>query len=68
LTELADGDRDVLLLYALSGLSYPEISTALNLRLGTVRSRLHRARGHMRDALMASNSDGIEHQIEEELL
>ncbi len=41
---LNQGERDVLLLYALSELSYEEIATALELPIGTVRSRLARAR------------------------
>lgn len=42
--ELNQGDRDVLLLYALGGLSYDEVALALELPIGTVRSRLARAR------------------------
>jgi RNA polymerase sigma factor (sigma-70 family) len=38
------GDRDVLLLYALSDLSYDEVALALEVPIGTVRSRLARAR------------------------
>ena len=37
-------DRDVLLLYALSDLSYEEVALALGVPIGTVRSRLARAR------------------------
>jgi RNA polymerase sigma factor (sigma-70 family) len=44
LDTLADGDRDALLLYAWEGLSYAEIALALNVPVGTVRSRLFRAR------------------------
>ena len=43
LDALADGDRDALLLYAWEGLSYSEIALALNVPVGTVRSRLFRA-------------------------
>ena len=42
--KLKAGDRDVLLLYALSDLSYEEVALALELPIGTVRSRLARAR------------------------
>lgn len=41
---LRPGDRDVLLLYALSDLSYEEVARALEVPVGTVRSRLARAR------------------------
>lgn len=44
LSRLNAGDRDVLLLYALSDLSYEEVACALELPIGTVRSRLARAR------------------------
>jgi hypothetical protein len=35
----------------LEGLSYEEIAAALDLELGTVRSRLHRARMDLKDKL-----------------
>ncbi len=41
---LKQADRDVLLLYALAELSYDEVALALELPIGTVRSRLARAR------------------------
>ncbi|MEV0386673.1 RNA polymerase sigma factor [Nonomuraea sp. NPDC050643] len=57
LEELADGDRDALLLFAWAGLTYEEISAALGVPVGTVRSRLHRARLRLRTALSATNDD-----------
>lgn len=45
-------DRDTLLLYAWGDLSYEEIASALRLPVGTVRSRLNRARAQTR-ALLA---------------
>jgi RNA polymerase sigma factor (sigma-70 family) len=51
LASLNPADRDVLLLFAWGDLSYAEIAEALNIPLGTVRSRLHRARGRVSDAL-----------------
>ena len=51
LAELNRGDREVLLLIAWEELSYDEVAVALNVPIGTVRSRLHRARAHMRSAL-----------------
>lgn len=44
LAELRATERDVLLLFALGGLSYEEIAAALSVPVGTVRSRLARAR------------------------
>ncbi|MEU4830306.1 RNA polymerase sigma factor [Streptosporangium sp. NPDC023615] len=44
LAGLSRGDRDVLLLVAWGDLSYEEVAQALGVPLGTVRSRLHRAR------------------------
>jgi RNA polymerase sigma-70 factor (ECF subfamily) len=41
----------VLLLIAWEGLSYEEVSAALGIPLGTVRSRLHRARLTLRQSL-----------------
>jgi RNA polymerase sigma-70 factor (ECF subfamily) len=51
LESLGAGDREVLLLYAWAELSYEEISVALRVPVGTVRSRLHRARERVRSAL-----------------
>jgi RNA polymerase sigma factor (sigma-70 family) len=45
---LSAGDRDVLLLVAWADLSYEQTAAALGIPLGTVRSRLHRARGKIR--------------------
>lgn len=56
--ELADAlaripadELDVLLLYAWADLSYPEVAEALEIPIGTVRSRLSRARGRIRELL-----------------
>jgi RNA polymerase sigma factor (sigma-70 family) len=48
LEELAPGERDVLLLYAWEALTYEEIATALEIPVGTVRSRLNRTRRRLR--------------------
>lgn len=44
-------DRDLLFLYACLELSYEECAVALALPVGTVRSRLHRARARLRREL-----------------
>ncbi|WP_084264371.1 RNA polymerase sigma factor [Actinomadura macra] len=51
LGRLSRGDRDVLLLVAWGDLTYEQVADALGLRIGTVRSRLHRARRKVRTAL-----------------
>jgi RNA polymerase sigma-70 factor (ECF subfamily) len=48
---LSADERDVLLLFAWAGFGYAEIATVLDVPLGTVRSRLHRAREHVRTVL-----------------
>ena len=53
LAALAAPDRDVLLLYAVAELSYEEIAVALSVPIGTVRSRLARARRRCGPALQA---------------
>jgi RNA polymerase sigma-70 factor, ECF subfamily len=48
LAELSDGDRDVLLLTSWAGLDSNEVADALDIPVGTVRSRLHRVRKWLR--------------------
>jgi len=43
--------RAALVLYDVHGLSYEEVAVALSTNLGTVKSRLNRARGRLRDYL-----------------
>jgi RNA polymerase sigma factor (sigma-70 family) len=60
LASLPDKDRDVLILIAWEQLSYDETARALAIPVGTVRSRLSRARTRIRAALTASDlSDTI---------
>lgn len=54
LAELAPVEREVLLLFAWADLSYPEIADVLEIPVGTVRSRLNRARRHVRELLAAN--------------
>jgi phosphoribosylaminoimidazole-succinocarboxamide synthase len=51
LDELPPGERAVLLLYAWEALTYEEIATALEIPVGTVRSRLNRTRRRLRDGV-----------------
>lgn len=58
LVRLARDDREIIALYAWERLSYGEIATALDIDIGTVRSRLFRARQRLRDLLAASSEAG----------
>jgi RNA polymerase sigma factor (sigma-70 family) len=63
LASLSAAHREVLLLFAWADLSYEDIGSALGLPIGTVRSRLSRARSRMRELLAGfgqeGSSDGI---------
>jgi RNA polymerase sigma-70 factor (ECF subfamily) len=50
--------REPLLLWALEDLTYQEIATALNVPIGTVMSRLHRARKLVRERIGEQTADG----------
>jgi len=51
LVAMHPGDRDVLLLTAWAGLTSAEVAAALEVPVGTVRSRMHRVRRHLRAVL-----------------
>jgi RNA polymerase sigma factor (sigma-70 family) len=55
LAALDPDQRDVLLLHAWEELSYEEIAQALDVPVGTVRSRLYRGRERLRAALRSEN-------------
>ncbi|GAA3838651.1 RNA polymerase sigma factor [Sphaerisporangium flaviroseum] len=55
LSLLPRGDRDVLLLVAWSDMTYEEAARALGIPVGTVKSRLNRARRKVRDGLGGVN-------------
>jgi RNA polymerase sigma-70 factor (ECF subfamily) len=57
LAELPDEQRQVLLLVALEGLKYDEVAAVLQIPIGTVMSRLSRAREAVRIKL--SNEGGV---------
>ena len=57
LKRLTPEERAVLVLRELDGLSYAEVAEALDLPLGTVKSRLVRARTVLADALAEENTD-----------
>ena len=51
IARLSREDRDVLLLVAWADLTYDEVASALGVPVGTVRSRLHRARAAVKAQL-----------------
>jgi RNA polymerase sigma-70 factor (ECF subfamily) len=51
LGELPEEFRAAVVLCDVEGLSYDEIAVALDIKLGTVRSRIHRGRKLLRSAL-----------------
>ena len=55
--------RDALLLVAWAGLSYDEAALTLGVPVGTVRSRLSRARARLRRQLEAEADDGASGQV-----
>jgi RNA polymerase sigma factor (sigma-70 family) len=48
---LAPEYRAAVVLCDIEGMTYEEIAASLGVKLGTVRSRIHRGRAHLRDAL-----------------
>jgi RNA polymerase sigma factor (sigma-70 family) len=66
LAVLPDGDRDVLLLIAWEELTYQEVSRALGIPVGTVRSRLHRARAKLRQELASTAAQATYEEITSE--
>lgn len=58
---LSDGDRDVLLLRAWADLTTEQIATALHIPVGTVRSRLSRARKTLRASAAGTTSKETDH-------
>jgi RNA polymerase sigma-70 factor (ECF subfamily) len=59
LADLPSAQRDVLLLSAWADFSYEEIAAALTIPVGTVRSRLSRAREQLRRALAEAESSPV---------
>jgi RNA polymerase sigma-70 factor (ECF subfamily) len=53
-TALPEPERDALMLHVWEGLSYEDVADALGVPIGTVRSRLHRARERLRELAVTS--------------
>lgn len=66
LEQLSRRDREVLLLRGLAGLTYEEISEALGIPIGTVRSRLHRSRQQLRSLLGEAGASNPWKEVEDE--
>lgn len=63
LADLPAAERDVLLLIAWEQLSYDETAAALQIPVGTVRSRLSRARARLRGVLARSDASATFKEI-----
>jgi RNA polymerase sigma-70 factor (ECF subfamily) len=63
LVELSPIEREVLLLYAWAELGYGEIALALEIPVGTVRSRLNRARRRLTE-LVAESGQYVEETVD----
>jgi RNA polymerase sigma-70 factor (ECF subfamily) len=57
---LPEPERDALLLHVWEGLPYDDIATAQGVPVGTVRSRLHRARGRLRELAAPGGEEAYE--------
>jgi len=62
---LPEAERDTLLLYAWEELSYEDIAEALDVPIGTVRSRLSRARRRLRAAPTACTTPPDQAQLDQ---
>jgi RNA polymerase sigma-70 factor (ECF subfamily) len=61
--DLDPDQRDALYLVAIVGLGYAEVSEALDIPVGTVHSRVARARTNLRDLAAYSGQEGNEDSI-----
>lgn len=59
LDELSPDFRAAVVLADIEGLSYEEVAATLGIKLGTVRSRIHRGRAALRAALAARAGGGV---------
>jgi RNA polymerase sigma factor (sigma-70 family) len=66
--ELSIQEQDVFALCVWEGMSYEHAAAALNVPVGTVRSRLSRARQHLRELEVASGHELVANSIVQEAL
>ncbi len=57
LARLSEEHREVVILHEIEGLRYEEIAGVLGVPVGTVKSRLHHAFGHLRKAMFGGEED-----------
>ncbi len=62
LARLLPTDREALVLHAVEQLTYAEVATVMSSPIGTVRSRIARARNQLRTSLAEASDAGIRHQ------
>lgn len=68
ISQLPEPNRIVLTLYSMDGLSYEEIGAFLDVPIGTVRSRIHRARQTLKKELAYMVTQDLgKHEIDPEL-
>ena len=60
LARLSSEHRSVLVLKDMDGMKYEEMADVLNVPIGTIRSRLHRARLELREILLADEAGAAE--------
>ena len=58
INSLPEDLRDIIILRDLKNISYAQISEMLNVELGTVKSRLSRAREKLKEYIIKNNKDG----------
>ncbi|HEX2383226.1 MAG TPA: RNA polymerase sigma factor [Acidimicrobiales bacterium] len=63
-TALPEPERDALMLHVWEGLSYEDVANALGVPVGTVRSRLHRARQRLRELAAASGREQVNNRTD----
>lgn len=65
MSDLSDADHEIIVLFAWEGLSYDAIAAVLGVEVGTVRSRLSRARGRLRELAGLTGETSGDHRARE---